>query len=141
MARQDNGKPYSPQPGRWRVLFFFPKTATTHCQLQARRYGALQAELASLGVDVVGVNGDPRQEQVRFRGLCELDYPLLDDSRHDLSQLFGVLDEPWPGETVRRPRRETFLVNPDGVIVQHWTDVDPARDAETVLEAMRQLAS
>lgn len=138
---QDNGQPYVPQPGRWRVLFFFPKTATTHCQLQARRYGALQGQLAALGADVVGINGDPRRDQVQFRGLCELDFPLLDDSRHELSRLFGVLGEPWPGETVRRPRRDTFLVNPEGVIVQHWTDVEPGRDAETVLAALRSLVA
>ncbi|PNY79462.1 peroxiredoxin [Deinococcus koreensis] len=138
---QDNGRPYVPQPGRWRVLFFFPKTATTHCQLQARRYAALQPQLEALGADVVGINGDPRRDQVQFRGLCELNYPLLDDSRHDLSRQFGVLEEPWPGETVRRPRRDTFLVSPDGVIVQHWREVDPGRDAETVLEALRTLVA
>ncbi len=32
-AVQDTGRPYELTPGRWRVLFFFPKTATTHCQL------------------------------------------------------------------------------------------------------------
>ncbi|PTA69866.1 peroxiredoxin [Deinococcus arcticus] len=137
-AQQDSGRPYAPAPGRWRVLFFFPKTATTHCQLQARRYQALAAEFQAHGVDIVGVNGDPKQEQARFRELCKLDYPLLDDRKQEITTLFGVLDDPWPDEEVRRPRRETFLVAPDGIITDHWTEVNPGQDAETVLARVRE---
>ncbi|GAA0505078.1 hypothetical protein GCM10008937_11100 [Deinococcus depolymerans] len=138
-AVQEDGSPYLPAARRWRVLFFFPKTATTHCQLQARRYEALQPEFRALGIDVVGVNGDPRREQVRFRDLCRLTFPVLNDVRHEVTNLFGVLDEPWPGETLRRPRRETFLISPDGVIKQHWQAVHPGQDAELVLAAAQAL--
>ncbi|MBZ9753128.1 peroxiredoxin [Deinococcus sp. HMF7604] len=137
-AEQDTGLAYAPAQGRWRVLFFFPKTATTHCQLQARRYQALYPQFQAQGVDVVGINGDPRQEQARFRDVCKLDYPLLDDRKQVVSSLFGVLDDPWPGEDVRRPRRETFLVAPDGVITDHWTEVIPGQDAETVLAQIQE---
>lgn len=130
---QDNDQPYAPSTGRWRVLFFFPKTATTHCQLQARRYQALAADFRTLGVDLVGINGDPKRELSSFRDLCKLDYPLLNDRKQEVSAMFEVLDEPWPGEDVRRARRETFLVAPDGVITDHWTDVSPGEDAGIVL--------
>lgn len=136
---QDNGQPFELRRGTWRVLFFFPSVATTHCQLQARRYQDLYAEFRALGVDVVGVNGDSRTHQVKFRNLCVLDYPLLEDRHLELTKAFGVMDEPWPGESVSRPRRETFLIDPEGVIVRHWTDVRPGEDAATVLEAARQL--
>lgn len=137
-AVQDTGRPYELTPGRWRVLFFFPKTATTHCQLQARRYQAVMDQFQALGVDVVGVNGDAKQEQALFRDLCRLDYPLLNDHEHTLSGEFGVLDERWPGEDVRRARRETFLVAPDGVITDHWTEVNPGEDAGVVLARVRE---
>ncbi|UQN05406.1 peroxiredoxin [Deinococcus sp. QL22] len=138
VASQDTGELYTAAPGRWRVFYFFPKTTTTHCQLQARRYQALYPEFEAMGIDIVGINGDPRKEQVEFRNLCKLSYPLIDDSSQNLTQLFGVMDEPWPGEDIRRPRRETFLVNPLGVIVQYWTEVNPGLDAETVLKASRE---
>ncbi|WP_221090748.1 peroxiredoxin [Deinococcus aquaedulcis] len=137
-AVQDNGRPYTATPGRWRVLFFFPKTATTHCQLQARRYQALVDAYQALGVDVVGINGDPKQDQAKFRDLCKLDYPLITDRDQTISAAFGVLDEPWPGEDVRRARRETFLVAPDGVVTDHWTEVSPGEDAATVLARVRE---
>ena len=138
-AIQDSGVAYQPTSGRWRVLFFFPKTATTHCQLQARRYQQVYSEFQALGVDLVGINGDPRQDQLAFRDLCVLGYPLLDDGQQQLSTLFGVLGEPWPDEDVRRPRRCTFLLNPENVIVREWIDVDPALDAQTVLAEVRNL--
>ena len=138
-ATQDNGRAYVPTPGRWRVLFFFPKTATSHCQLQARQYQAHLADFQALNVDVVGINGDPRQEQLAFRGICQLDYPLLDDGQQRISRQFGLLDEPWPGEQVRRPRRETFLIDPSGVVRRHWTQVDAGQDALNVLESVRDL--
>ncbi|GGL05258.1 peroxiredoxin [Deinococcus radiotolerans] len=138
-APQDNGRPYEPTPGRWRVLFFFPKTSTSHCQLQARQYQAALEDFQALNVDVVGINGDPRQDQMRFRGVCQLSYPLLNDQQQRISEQFDLLDEPWPGEQVRRPRRETFLVDPQGVVRRHWTQVEPAQDAGTVLRSVRDL--
>ena len=140
-ATQDNGRPYEARPGWWRVLFFFPKTSTSHCQLQARQYQARLADFQDLQVDVVGINGDPRQDQVRFRGLCQLDYPLLNDQEQRISTQFGLLDEPWPGEQVRRPRRETFLVDPNGIVRRHWTQVDVDQDAATVLSSVRASGS
>lgn len=136
---QDNGRPYSPAAGRWRVLFFFPKTSTSHCQLQARQYQAHLADFRALNVDVVGINGDPRQEQLKFRGVCQLDYPLLNDQAQRVSEQFELLDDPWPGEQVRRPRRETFLVDPQGVVRRHWTQVEPGQDAAAVLGSVREL--
>lgn len=140
-ALQDSGATYQLAPGRWRVLFFFPKTATTHCQLQARRYQQVITDFQALDVDVIGINGDPRQEQLAFRDFCVLSFPLLDDGLQRISTLFGVLGEPWSGEAVRRPRRCTYLLTPDNVIERAWLDVEPAQDAQTVLEAVRALRS
>ncbi|GGK91109.1 peroxiredoxin [Deinococcus radiotolerans] len=139
VAVQDNGRPYEPTPGRWRVLFFFPKTVTTHCQLQARQYQARLAGFEDLNVDVVGINGDPRQDQLHFRSTCKLGYPLVNDGDQEISRAFDLLDNPWPGEAVGRPKRETFLVDPRGVIRRHWTGVDPAQDAQVVLEAVQDI--
>ncbi|MFC4637516.1 peroxiredoxin [Deinococcus hohokamensis] len=133
----DNGQPINLGHGQWRVVFFFPHVATTHCQLQARRYQALYPEFQALGVDVVGVNGDTRTQQVQFRDLCVLDYPLIEDRELQLAKTFGVLDDLWPGETRARPKRVTYLINPDGLIVRHWTDVRPGDDAPTALAAAR----
>lgn len=140
-ARQDNDQTFQFMPGQWTVLFFFPKTATTHCQLQARLYQAQLPAFSELGAEVVGVNADPKREQVQFRDLCRLDYPILNDRTQALSREFDLLDDVWPGETVQRPRRETFLIDPTGIIRHHWKNVSPGQDAQSVLDALRMLRS
>lgn len=138
-ATDDAGQPLtlSGWRGRWVVLFFFPRAAATHCQMQARRFQALFPEFRAAGAQLVGVSSDTRQSQVEFRGLCQLDFPLIPDRTHALSGLYGVLDEPEPGDEVRPARRETFLISPDGVIAAHWRDVVPHTHAAEVLERLR----
>nr|WP_256565999.1 hypothetical protein [Deinococcus sp. QL22] len=55
-----------------------------------------------------------------------------------MSRRFGVLDDLVPGEEVQVARRETFLIDPQGRIAQHWQGVDPATDAALVLEEVKQ---
>ncbi|MGM9319427.1 peroxiredoxin [Deinococcus aquaticus] len=138
-ARRDDDQTFHFMPGQWTVLYFFPKTATTHCQLQARQYQANLPAFSELGAEVIGVNADPKREQAQFRDLCRLDYPILNDRTQALSREFDLLDDVWPGETVQRPRRETFLIDPEGVIRRHWKHVNPGQDAPSVLDSLRTL--
>ncbi|UBV41665.1 peroxiredoxin [Deinococcus taeanensis] len=133
-ARYDSGQ----DSGTWRVVFFFPHAAASHCQLQARRYQAHHPEFAQAGVKVLGVSSNTRKQQLVFRDVCQVSFPLITDEQHRLSTQFGVLDDPLPELSFRPARRETFLIGPDDVIVQHWQNVNPETDASTVLEEVRR---
>ncbi|WP_019010242.1 peroxiredoxin [Deinococcus aquatilis] len=139
-AQTDQDRPYrfTQNSGGWRVIFFFPRANTTHCQMQARRYQALSGEFAAHGITLSGVSSDTRKQQLVFRDICKVDFPLISDTDHTVSRLFGVLDDLLPGEEVQMARRETFLIDPQGRIAQHWNGVDPATDAATVLEEVKR---
>ncbi len=139
-AQTDQDRPYrfAQNSGGWRVIFFFPRANTTHCQMQARRYQALSSEFAARGVSLSGVSSDTRKQQLMFRDICKVDFPLISDTDHAVSRQFGVLDELVPSEDVQVARRETFLIDPQGRIAQHWQSVDPATDAATVLEEVKR---
>ncbi|ANE44187.1 peroxiredoxin [Deinococcus puniceus] len=139
-AQTDQDRPYqfAQHSGSWRVLFFFPRANTTHCQMQARRYQALSGEFAARGVSLLGVSSDTRKQQLMFRDICKVDFPLISDTDHAVSRQFGVLDTLVPGEEVQVARRETFLIDPQGRIAQHWQGVDPATDAAMVLEEVKR---
>lgn len=136
---QDRLYRFTQNSGGWRVIFFFPRANTTHCQMQARRYQALSSEFAAHGVALTGVSSDTRKQQLMFRDICKVDFPLLSDTDHTVSRHFGVLDDLMPGEEVQTARRETFLIDPQGRIAQHWNAVDPATDAATVLEEVKRI--
>lgn len=123
------------------VLFFFPRAAATHCQMQVRRFQALIPEFEAASVQVIGVSSDTTRRQVELRGLCQLSYPLIPDPTHQVSGLYGVLDDLEPGETVRCARRETFLVSPEGKIEVHWNTVAPHSHAAEVLQRVWEFQS
>lgn len=125
--------------GEWVVLFFFPRTAATHCQMQARRFQTLFPEFRAAGARLLGVSSDTRQSHTEFRGLCQLSFPLIPDRAHWLSAAYGVLDDLEPGEDVRRARRETFLISPEGRVAAHWREVVPNVHAAEVLGRLRDL--
>ncbi len=140
-ATDEGGRPVSPSRwrGRWVVLFFFPRAAATHCQMQARRFQALFPEFQAAGAHVVGVSSDTRQRQTEFRGLCDLSFPLLSDRHGQISRLYGVLDAPEPGEEVALARRETFLISPEGRVAHRWREVVPNVHAAEVLQTLHTL--
>lgn len=140
-TRSDGGDPLSlvDVRGHWLVLFFFPRANTTHCQLQARRFEALAPAFGALNARILGVSSDARAQQMAFRNLCQLSFPLIPDTDHQLSERYGVLGEPFPGEETRLARRETFLISPEGRVVRHWTEVIPKTHAAEGLEELRKV--
>nr|WP_256566000.1 redoxin domain-containing protein [Deinococcus sp. QL22] len=76
-AQTDQDRPYqfAQNSSGWRVIFFFPRANTTHCQMQARRYQALSGEFAAHGVSVLGISSDTRKQQLIFRDICKVDFP------------------------------------------------------------------
>ncbi|ULH18344.1 peroxiredoxin (plasmid) [Deinococcus sp. KNUC1210] len=136
-AQQPNSACHS---GTWTVLFFFPRGNHPHCVMQSRRFQALLPEFERLGVQVVGVSVDTREQQQYFRDFCVLRFPLISDAAHVLSRTYGVLETiDNDGEQVTFARRETFLIAPHGRLDQHWTDVDPDTHAATVLERVQDV--
>ena len=126
--------------GAWTVLFFFPRGNNPHCVMQSRRFQALLPEFEQLGVQVVGVSVDTTEQQQYFRDFCVLRFPLISDAAYALSRTYGVLETvDFEGEQVTYARRETFLIDPQGRIHQHWTDVDPDTHAATVLERVKAI--
>ena len=124
---------------QWTVLFFFPRGNHPHCVMESRRFQTLLPEFERLGVQVVGVSVDTTEQQQYFRDFCVLQFPLISDAAYALSRNYGVLETVQvEGEDVTFARRETFLIDPQGYVQHHWTDVEPDTHAATVLAALHQ---
>ena len=139
-ARSDDGAAVtlSAWRGRWVVLFFFPSAATTHCQMQARRFQALAPAFAQLGGQLLGVSVDSRRQHTVFRDVCRLSFPLVSDARHAISARFGLLER--EGQ-LSYARRTTYLIDPAGQLAQRWDDVSPNTNAAEVLDELRSRLS
>ena len=109
-------------------------------QVRAHRCWAVAANAASLAgaTDVDDVASHKQFEQVlKEKHQRTLPFTLLADPTKDTARSYGVLKS-YLG-TMELARRETFLIDPDGLIVKYYPDVDPKGHSQTVLKDLQQL--
>jgi peroxiredoxin Q/BCP len=119
--------------GRYLLFWFYPKASSPGCTAQGKRYAELSGEFDRLGVEIFGVSADPASEQCAFIEQMALKGAMLPDKDGTLARLFKV------GGFLGFYNRDTILVNPKGRIERIWRNVNPFRDADTVLAYVRQL--
>ena len=72
------------------VLYFYPKDNTSGCTLEAKSLRDGKAELLARGFKIVGVSPDSVKSHQNFCTKHELNFTLLADVDHSLSEAVGV---------------------------------------------------
>jgi peroxiredoxin Q/BCP len=122
--------------GKWVVLYFYPKDDTPGCTTEACNFRDHVFKLRDAGADVLGVSLDDVKSHEAFAEKYKLPFPLLADTAHDASKAYGVLTSA-PG--FEYAKRETFIIDPKGVIAKHYAGVDPKKNAPEVLADLESL--
>lgn len=99
--------------GKWVVLFFYPLDFTFICPTEITAFSTRDADFKKLNAVVFGASTDSCHSH---KAWCEgqlgkLNYPLLSDKTHKVSEKYGVLLEE-EGNALRG----TFIVDPDGIL-------------------------
>jgi lipoyl-dependent peroxiredoxin subunit C len=126
-------------PGKWKVVFFWPKDFTFVCPTEIAAFGKLNAEFADRDAVIYGVSIDSEYVHLAWRqnhaDLKALPFPMLSDIRRDLSTALGVLD-PTEGVALRA----TFIVDPEGIIrFVSVNDLSVGRNPQEVLRVLDAL--
>jgi peroxiredoxin (alkyl hydroperoxide reductase subunit C) len=126
-------------PGKWRVVFFWPKDFTFVCPTEIAAFGKLEREFRARDAQLLGVSIDSEYVHLAWRRerpeLKELPFPMLSDLRRELSTALGILD-PQAGVA----QRATYIVDPEGVIrFVYVTDLSVGRSPEEVLRVLDAL--
>lgn len=120
------------------LLYFYPKADTPGCTKQACSVRDHRADLADLGIAVLGVSPDSPEKQRKFDEKYGLGFPLLSDVDHRVSQAYGVWGEKsLYGRVFKGITRSSFLIDERGRIAHAWYKVKPE---ETVPKAQQALA-
>jgi peroxiredoxin (alkyl hydroperoxide reductase subunit C) len=102
-------------PGKWLVVFAWPMDFTFVCPTEIAAFGKLNDEFADRDTQVLGFSTDSEFVHLAWKrdneDLRDLPFPMLADTKKDLSQQLGILDK---NEGV--DLRATFVVDPDGII-------------------------
>jgi peroxiredoxin (alkyl hydroperoxide reductase subunit C) len=125
-------------PGKWTVVFFWPKDFTFVCPTEIAEFGRNNAEFADRDTQVLGASVDSEFVHLAWRkdhpDLKGLPFPMLADLRKDLSSALGILDE----EGVAK--RATFIVDPQGMIrFASVTDMNVGRNVSEVIRVLDAL--
>ena len=126
-------------PGKWKVVFFWPKDFTFVCPTEIAGFGKLNREFADRDAQVLGASVDSEFVHLAWRKdqpeLRNLPFPMLSDIKRDLTAKLGILDH-----EAGVAQRATFIVDPDNVIrFVYVTDLNVGRSPEEVLRVLDAL--
>ena len=123
--------------GRPVVIYFYPKADTPGCTTQACGVRDHRADYKKAGARVLGVSPDPVKKLKKFHDKQGLDFTLLADEDHAVAETDGVwVQKSMYGRTYWGNERTTFIVDPDGRVVDLLRKVKPAEHDERVLKAL-----
>ncbi|KPN08943.1 peroxiredoxin [Xanthomonas arboricola] len=124
--------------GKWVVLYFYPKDSTPGCTTEGLDFNALLPQFTQAGAVVLGVSRDSVKSHDNFCAKQGFTFPLVSDGDEALCRAFDVIKEKnMYGKQVLGIERSTFLLSPEGVVVQAWRKVKVAGHADAVLAALK----
>ncbi|HEU4362941.1 MAG TPA: peroxiredoxin [Mycobacterium sp.] len=122
-------------PGKWRVVFFWPKDFTFVCPTEIAAFGKLNDEFADRDTQVLGASIDSEFVHFQWRAhhedLKALPFPMLADIKRELMSACGVLNADGVAD------RATFIVDPNNEI--QFVSVTAGSVGRNVDEVLRVL--
>lgn len=123
--------------GKKVVLYFYPKDMTPGCTVQAEGMRDSMNDLEAKGIIVLGVSVDDVKSHKKFVEKHNLNFPLLSDTDKKVVEEYGVWKEKSMfGKTYMGIQRDTFLIDEEGKLIQHFKKVNPLKHAGQVLEVL-----
>ena len=123
--------------GRWIALYFYPKDGTPGCTTEACEFRDNIFAFRNANCEILGVSLDDAESHAEFAEKHGLPFPLLADTNGVAADAYGVKTKLF-GLTLAK--RETFLIDPDGRVAKHYTDVDPDSHSAEILADLAVLA-
>jgi peroxiredoxin Q/BCP len=119
--------------GKWVVLYFYPKDQTPGCSREAHNFQVDQPKYAERHAVVLGVSLDSIDSHKNFCAKEGLNFKLLSDADHKVSDSYGSLTNLG---LVKFSARHTFLIDPQGKVAKVYTRVDPLKHSAEVLSEL-----
>jgi peroxiredoxin Q/BCP len=117
------------------VLYFYPKAMTPGCTTQACGIRDSKKEFDDLDTVVLGVSPDPYPRLARFEEKQELNFDLLSDEDHAVTEAYGCWDlKKFMGREFMGVLRTTFVIDKTGKIGLVMNKVKTKTHHDDVLE-------
>jgi peroxiredoxin Q/BCP len=122
--------------GKWVVLYFYPKDNTSGCTEEANQFKQLYPKFLKSNAIVLGASLDDVKSHQAFSEKLALPFPILADTQHQLAEQFGIVRN---FGFIKVAKRESFLIDPQGIIIYHYSSVNTQTHADQVLKDIQKL--
>lgn len=128
--------------GKYVVIYFYPKDNTPGCTTEAIGFRVLYSQFQAANAEVIGISRDSVESHTKFECKYELPFPLVSDSDSKICKQFGVIKQNSILKgTPLGITRSTFLISPEGILLQEWRSVKVADHAQEVLASIQKYSS
>ncbi len=125
--------------GKKVLIYFYPKDDTPGCTTEAKCFRDRLNDLGALNVQVLGISADDTKSHQKFIKKYDLNFPLLSDSEHKISKMFGVFKEKnIYGKKFMGINRESFLINENGILIKHYSKVNPSEHVNEIINDLKK---
>jgi peroxiredoxin Q/BCP len=126
--------------GRWVVLYVYPKDDTPGCTTEACSFRDAEPKFAGKDVVVLGISRDTVKSHGKFAEKFNLGFPLLSDPEATTIKAFGAWGvKKFMGKEFEGILRQTFIIDPKGMIAKRYDQVKTTSHAEEVLDDVESL--
>jgi len=122
--------------GKWVVLYFYPKDFTQGCTIEAHNFQRDEAQYQAKDTVILGVSLDSTDSHKQFCTKEGLNFKLLSDESAKVINQYGSLAE-FQGK--KYAARNTFIIDPDGVVRKIFKGVKPNGHSAEVLSTLGDL--
>jgi peroxiredoxin Q/BCP len=122
------------------VLYFYPKAMTPGCTVQACGIRDSKKAFAKSDTVVLGVSPDPVARLGRFIDKQELNFTLLSDEDHAITEKYGCWDlKKFMGREFMGVLRTSFIIGKDGRLKHVMNKVKTKSHHDDVLALIGEL--
>jgi peroxiredoxin Q/BCP len=124
--------------GKYIIIYFYPKDSTPGCTNEGIDFKDNINKFKKLNVEVFGVSRDTIKSHENFKSKYNFPFELLSDPEEIACNLFGVMKmKNMYGKKVRGIERSTFLLSPEGRLINEWRGVKVNGHIEEILEVLK----
>src|SRR4051794_25536317 len=116
------------------VLYFFPRSFTQGCTLEAHAFSEAARDFRMAGARVIGMSADDQELLARFsREGCRNAFPVANAS----AETIRAYDVAFSAQRANITNRTSYVIAPDGRIIYSFSDLDYAHHVANTLAAVR----
>jgi peroxiredoxin Q/BCP len=126
--------------GKWLVVYFYPQDDTPECTIQACDFRDQSTQLRKRDLVVLGVSADSIASHQKFAQKYSLNFPLLSDPAANTIMAYDAWGlRKFPGKDFVGVIRMTYLIDPQGKVVQIFPEVTAKGHVDLILQAIDKL--